>query len=126
MKDYAKILAHTNQAVYQQILHRGSSKKRLGEWDALQAIEQSAMVIKERVEALLLPDGYREEISKVEVELLEPDAIGEKVLVKAQLFVVNKREHKLKVFAHQLKANGKSAKLAKAVYYVKIVRAQAA
>lgn len=126
MKDYGKILTHTNKAIYQQILHPGSNRKRLGEWDALKAIEASAMVIKDRVDALIGPDGYREEINKVEVELLENEVVGEKVLIKAQLFVVNKKEHRLKVFAHQLKANGKSSKLAKAVYHVRIVRNEVA
>jgi hypothetical protein len=126
MKDYAKILTHTNKAIYQQMLNTGSSHKRLGEWDALQAIEASAMVLKNRVEALVEPDGYREEISKVEVQMLENEVVGEKVLIKAQLFVINKKEHRLKVFAHQLKSNGKSSKLAKAVYHMRIVRKEIA
>lgn len=126
MKDYGKILTHDNKGIFQQVLNRGSSKKRFAEWDALKAIEESAMVVKSRVQALVEPDGYREEISKVQIEMLENEVIGEKVLIKAQLFVLNKKEHQLKVFAHQLKANGKTTKLAKAVYHLKIVRAEAA
>lgn len=122
MKDYAKIIAHSNRSIYQQIINRGSAKKKFSEWNALTAIEHSAMILKGRVDELLLPDGYHDEIKEIKVEMLAQETIGEKVLVKAQLFAINKKEHLLKVFAHQLKSNGKSSKLAKAVYHMQIVQ----
>jgi predicted thioesterase len=126
MKDYAAIITHSKRAIYQQIINRGSSKKHFTEWNALTAIEHSAMVLKDRVDELLLPDGYEDVIKEVKIDLLKPEAIGEKVLVKAQLFTINKKEHQLRVFAHQLKSNGKSSKLAKAVYSMEIVKRKAA
>ena len=123
MKDYVKILESSKRASFQKIVTVRENEKASLQWHALNLIEEASERMKSRLEDIL--DNYHAmKIPRVKLDLF--DKIGEepRLMVKAQLYSSNSKEILLKVFVHELQGQGKTRKLAKAIYHIELINQQ--
>lgn len=120
MKDYVKILESSKKGSFQKIVTvRGNQKASL-QWNALNLIEDASERMKTRLEDIL--DGHLTmKIPSVKLDLFEKMGEEPRLMVKAQLYSSNSKEILLKVFVHELQSQGKTKKLAKAIYHIELV-----
>lgn len=123
MKDYVKILESSKKASFQKIVTvRGNQKASL-QWNALNLIEDASERMKTRLEDIL--DGHLTmKIPSVKLDLFEKMGEEPRLMVKAQLYSSNSKEILLKVFVHEVQGQGKTKKLAKAIYHIELVNQQ--
>lgn len=123
MKDYVKILESSKKGSFQKIVTvRGNQKASL-QWNALNLIEDASERMKTRLEDIL--DGHLTmKIPSVKLDLFEKMGEEPRLMVKAQLYSSNSKEILLKVFVHELQSQGKTKKLARAIYHIELVNQQ--
>lgn len=123
MKDYVKILESSKKGSFQKIVTvRGNQKASL-QWNALNLIEDASERMKTRLEDIL--DGHLTmKIPNVKLDLFEKMGEEPRLMVKAQLYASNSKEILLKVFVHELQSQGKTKKLARAIYHIELVNQQ--
>lgn len=124
MKDYARILESANRSTLQQIVPLKPQKGELTEWSVLKQIEDMALKMRSELRHVMEP-GLSETASHVKLDVFSAPQKGARLFLKAQLFGLGKKEVLLKVFAHQIAANGKAVKLARASYHLTLKREEA-
>lgn len=77
--------------------------------------------MRSRLDAIM-DNPWKHQVAGVNLELSEISGKGRRLMLKAQVYRVSNQELNLKVFAHELLADGKARRVARAVYNIRIVR----
>lgn len=120
MRDYSRILEASKRGSLQKIINLGADQK-LNEWNILRMLEDMSDKMRTRLNGIM-DNPWKHEVAGVNLELSEISGKGRRLMLKAQVYRVSNQELNLKVFAHELLADGKARRVARAVYNIKIVR----
>ncbi len=121
MKNYAKTLQSNGSSVMEKLIPLRLGKENNLQWNALQMMENAATEMRGRLQTHL-PENCTENVQQVQMQHFEEMKNPEKVFLKAQFYGMSADELLLKIFVHQIAPKGKTAKLARAVYHLKIGR----
>lgn len=120
MKDYSRILEASKRNQLQRIVNLGADQK-LNEWNLLRMIEEMCETMRSRIDAVM-EQHYLQKVSGVNLQFSEISGKGKRLMLKAQVFRISNQEMQLKVFAHELLADGKAVRVARAVYQIRVLR----
>lgn len=120
MRDYSRILEASKRSSLQKIINLGADQK-LNEWNILRLLEDMSVKMRSRLDAIM-DNPWKHQVAGVNLELSEISGKGRRLMLKAQVYRVSNQELNLKVFAHELLADGKARRVARAVYNIRIVR----
>ncbi len=120
MKDYSRILEASKRNTLQRIINI-STDQNLNQWNLLKLVEDMSNQMRTRIDSVI--DGpWKQVVAGVNLELTEVSGKGRRLMLKAQIYRVSNQELTLKVFAHEMLGEGKTTKVAKAIYHINIVR----
>lgn len=120
MKDYSKILEASKRNSMQRIIGIGNDYQ-LTEWNILRLIEDMGERMRQRLEGIMDPN-LETNVGGVKLELSEITGKGRRLMLKAQIYRVSNQELQLKVFAHEMLPEGKTSRVARAIYQLNISR----
>ena len=121
MKDYSRILEASKRNSLQRIINIGSDQK-LNEWNILRLLEEMSGRMRDNLDSVM-DEPWKHHVSGVKLEMAEFKGKGRRLMLKAQIYRVSNQELTLKVFAHELMADGKAVRVARAIYQIKVSRA---
>lgn len=120
MKDYTRILESSKRNTQQRIITIGADEK-LNEWNILRLIEDMCGRMRAHLDAVI-DDPWKQRVGGVKLEFTKVSGKGRRLMLKAQIYRVSNQELSLKVFAHEMLGEGKTARVARATYQIHIER----
>ena len=120
MRDYSRILEASKKSSLQRIINLGADQK-LNEWNTLRLLEDMSGKMRNRLDGVM-ENQWKHQVAGVNLDLSEVSGKARRLMLKAQIYRVSNQELTLKVFAHELLADGKAKRVARAIYKIKIIR----
>lgn len=121
MKNLKSASAKVRNYTFNKVLDTTASGIQLSQWKTINYIEEAANYMQKRLNGNLPADAEMK-IKAINMDLAPISGKGERLLIRAQFFAVDKNLLQLKVYLHEQMKKGKATRIALAVYDINITR----
>ena len=119
MQNFIRILEQNKANLFRETEVLKLSQKESVEWHLINTMELTAMKLNKRLRKIL-PEHVELTTEESKIEFLAQPRLNQRTEFLARFYEMSQKEFLIKVFSHQVNGKGKSLKVAKARYRMRI------